>query len=182
MLWFWTVRAAPRDTAPVAFALPPSPPRRKKPANLSLLQPTAALGLRHPGKKKETRDGRPLDRCGPEFGGSLPLWSSLELPLPRCAASIPRLLGMLFTVFRSIDGRSSNFDRRLEGRGKQKKCCFGFWGGGLGCKKKRKKDGFSTLPENGRPRRKPQSRRETRGPFETTFPENSLKVQNTAHW
>ena len=113
--------------------------RRKKPANLPLLQPTAAQGLRHPEKKKKTRDGRPLDRCGPEVGGSFPLWSSLELPLPRCAASIPRLLGMLFTVFRSIDGRSSNFDRRLEGRGKQKKCCFGFWGGWVGLQKKKKK-------------------------------------------
>ena len=119
-------------------------------------------------EKKKTRDGRPLDRCGPEVGGSLPLWSSLELPLPRCAAFVAFVAWYVLHCTFRIDGRSSNFDRRLEGRGKQKKCCFGFWGGWRGLKKK-KKDGFSTLPENGRPRRKPQSRRETRGPFRNNF-------------
>ena len=138
MLWFWTVRAAPRDTAPVAFALPPSPPRRKKPANLSLLQPTAALGLRHPGKKKETRDGRPLDRCGPEFGGSLPLWSSLELPLPRCAASIPRCLvcsSLYFQDRRAIEQLRS----KARGARKAKKMLLWFLGGWVGLQKKKKK-------------------------------------------
>lgn len=95
-------------------------------------------------EKKKTRDGRPLDRCGPEVGGSLPLWSSLELPLPRCAAFVAWYV--LHCTFR-IDGRSSNFDRRLEGRGKQKKCCFGFWGGWSGLQKKKKRRVFYTPRE-----------------------------------
>lgn len=165
MLWFWTVRAAPRDTAPVAFALPPSPPRRKKPANLSLLQPTAAQGLRHPGKKKKHETGaRSIDVVLKSAGPS-PFGPPSSC---RCRAALQVYLVCL--VCSSLSFARSTGDRAtsIEGsRGAESKknVALVFGGGGLGCKKKRKKDGFSTLPENGRPRRKPQSRRETRGPF-----------------
>ena len=68
----------------------------------------------------------------------------------RCRAALRVYLVCLVCsslYFRSIDGRSSNFDRRLEGRGKQKKCCFGFWGGWRGLQKKKKRRVFYTPRE-----------------------------------
>ena len=105
--------------------------RRKKPANLPLLQPTAALGLRHPGKKKKHETGARSIDVVLKSAGPCPFGPPSSC---RCRAALQVYLVawyVLHCTFR-IDGRSSNFDRRLEGRGKQKKCCFGFWGGGVG--------------------------------------------------
>ena len=147
MLWFWTVRAAPRDTAPVAFALPPSPPGRKKPANLSLLQPTAALGLRHPGKKK-TRDetgARSIDVVL-KSAGPCPFGPPSSC---RCRAALRVYLVCL--VCSSLSFARSTGDRAtsIEGsRGAESKKNFAlvFGGGGGGLKKKKKKTGFLHSP------------------------------------
>ena len=135
-------------------------------------------GLRFPKKKKKkTRDGRPLDRCGPEVCGSLPLWSSLELPLPRCAASIPRCLvcsSLYFQDRRAIEQLRS----KARGARKAKKMLLWFLGGvGWVAKKKEKKTGFLHTPRMDGPDGSRRAGARPGAPFETTFPENSLKVQ-----
>ena len=119
-------------------------------------------------EKKKTRDGRPLDvvlkSAGPcPFGPPSSCRCRAALP------SLPSLLGMFFTVLSGSTGDRATSIEGSRGAESKKNVALVFGGGGVGCKKKEKKDGFSTLPENGRPRRKPQSRRETRGPFRNNF-------------
>ena len=169
MLWFWTVRAAPRDAAPVAFALPPSTRRKNLQTSRCFNRPRRWVSATKK-KLKNTRraPARSMWTYGPEVGRVL-----TPLVLPRAAAAAALRVAFVCLVrsslsFRRIDERSS-FDRRLEGRGKQKKmllCVFWF------LEKKRRV--FYTPREWTAPDGSRRAGARPGAPFETTFPYGKL--------
>ena len=147
MLWFWTVRAAPRDAAPVAFALPPSTRRKNLQTSRCFNRPRRWVSANQKKVKKYETGARSIDVVL-KSAGPCPFGPPSSC---RCRAALRVYLVCLvcssLSFARSTGDRATSISKARGARKAKKMLLWFFWGGGGGVEKKKKRRVFYTPRE-----------------------------------